>query len=475
MSPVTGGDNPIGYLEQNNTLRPADLRGSDAWCDIPNCGIIQMEKAGDQVNTHPSMNQKKTSRIFLGVVKMFLPVCAVCALVLIGVYMRELSASKRMDLALGHTHMEVLNGLLMNEFNVALSDVAVLSQGHEMIKFLEGDRSDVKDLLSDLVLYSRSKRRYDQIRYINPAGKEVIRINYNGGDPAPVAERDLQNKSHRSYFSESINLSWGQVYISPMDLNVEARQIEVPLKPIIRFATPVFDEDGERNGIVVLNYSASIMLDIIREVDRQFIGTFELLNSDGYWLHSRDPAMEWGFMYPDKAQVSYASEHPELWAQVSSADIGRLSTSECILSFMSIRPLSESPMAEVLPLVTADDYCWKLLAEIPFSSFHAEVAPMRRSLVLLYAVFVLFSLVFSYVIAAAAEKERVVTAEIKTLRGIIPICTMCKKVRDDSGFWHHVETYVRNHTDADFSHSYCPKCFETAMKEADGEEDAPRK
>jgi hypothetical protein len=427
------------------------------------------------VNTHPSMNQKKTSRIFFGVVKIFLPVCAVCALVLIGVYMRELSASKRMDLALGHTHMDVLNGLLMKEFDVALSDVAILSQSHEMVKFLEGDRSDVKDLLSDLVLYSRSKRRYDQIRYINPAGKEVIRINYNGGDPAPVAERDLQDKSHRFYFRESISLSRGQVYISPMDLNVEERQIEVPLKPIVRFATPVFGEDGERKGIVVLNYSASIMLDIIREVDRQFIGTFELTNSDGYWLHSMDPAREWGFMYPDKAHVSYASEHPELWAQVSSADSGRLSTSERTLSFMSIRPLSESPMGEVLPLVTADYYCWKLLAEIPFSSFHAEVAPMRRSLVLLYAVFVLFSLVFSYVIAAAAEKKRVVDAEIKTLRGIIPICTMCKKVRDDSGFWHHVETYVRDHTDADFSHSYCPKCFETAMKEADAEEVAPRK
>lgn len=49
-------------------------------------------------------------------------------------------------------------------------------------------------------------------------------------------------------------------------------------------------------------------------------------------------------------------------------------------------------------------------------------------------------------------------AEIKTLRGIIPICAHCKKVRDDSGFWEQVEVYIHNHSDAVFSHGLCPDC-----------------
>jgi PAS domain S-box-containing protein len=49
-------------------------------------------------------------------------------------------------------------------------------------------------------------------------------------------------------------------------------------------------------------------------------------------------------------------------------------------------------------------------------------------------------------------------AKIKTLRGLVPICASCKKIRDDKGFWHQVEAYVRDHSAAQFSHSICPDC-----------------
>jgi len=49
-------------------------------------------------------------------------------------------------------------------------------------------------------------------------------------------------------------------------------------------------------------------------------------------------------------------------------------------------------------------------------------------------------------------------AKIKTLRGLVPICASCKKIRDDRGFWHQVEVYVRDHSAAQFSHSICPDC-----------------
>jgi PAS domain S-box-containing protein len=48
--------------------------------------------------------------------------------------------------------------------------------------------------------------------------------------------------------------------------------------------------------------------------------------------------------------------------------------------------------------------------------------------------------------------------EIKTLRGIVPICASCKMIRDDKGYWNHVETYVSDHTEAQFSHGICPEC-----------------
>jgi hypothetical protein len=50
-------------------------------------------------------------------------------------------------------------------------------------------------------------------------------------------------------------------------------------------------------------------------------------------------------------------------------------------------------------------------------------------------------------------------ASVKTLSGLLPICSMCKSVRDDSGYWASVEQYVSAHTGAQFSHGVCPECF----------------
>jgi sigma-B regulation protein RsbU (phosphoserine phosphatase) len=51
-------------------------------------------------------------------------------------------------------------------------------------------------------------------------------------------------------------------------------------------------------------------------------------------------------------------------------------------------------------------------------------------------------------------------AQVKQLKGLLPICMFCKKIRDDGNYWQQVEDYVTQHTQADFSHSICPECLE---------------
>jgi hypothetical protein len=50
-------------------------------------------------------------------------------------------------------------------------------------------------------------------------------------------------------------------------------------------------------------------------------------------------------------------------------------------------------------------------------------------------------------------------ANVKTLSGLLPICSSCKKIRDDQGYWQKLETFVRDHSNAEFSHSLCPDCM----------------
>lgn len=58
------------------------------------------------------------------------------------------------------------------------------------------------------------------------------------------------------------------------------------------------------------------------------------------------------------------------------------------------------------------------------------------------------------------EKLQAAIDHIKTLRGLIPICSGCKKIRDDQGYWQHLEVYLKDHSDADFTHSLCPECMQ---------------
>ena len=68
-------------------------------------------------------------------------------------------------------------------------------------------------------------------------------------------------------------------------------------------------------------------------------------------------------------------------------------------------------------------------------------------------------------IRAEQEREKLIgelktaLAEVKTLSGLIPICAGCKKIRDGQDYWHQVESYIAKHTDATFTHGFCPECI----------------
>ena len=68
-------------------------------------------------------------------------------------------------------------------------------------------------------------------------------------------------------------------------------------------------------------------------------------------------------------------------------------------------------------------------------------------------------------LASKVEELRQALDQIKTLRGIVPICASCKKIRDDQGYWSQVEVYVRDHTEAQFSHGICPECMKKLYPE----------
>ena len=97
---------------------------------------------------------------------------------------------------------------------------------------------------------------------------------------------------------------------------------------------------------------------------------------------------------------------------------------------------------------------------------------------------------FSFLIIACATskirlllaKERETTqalrdalSQIKTLSGLIPICASCKKIRDDKGYWNQLETFIQEHSEAEFSHGFCPDCMKNLYGVVPEEDTHPKK
>ncbi len=228
---------------------------------------------------------------------------------------------------------------IASDFKHIFSDLFFLSKHHELVARLNNiDEYEQSDLARDYLNLSNLKRLYAQIRLINENGMEVIRVDYSDNKSRIIPTEALQDKSHRYYFTETMKLAEGEIYVSPFDLNVKNKEIEAPKKPMIRFATPVFSSDGKRRGIVILNYAGEKILDNLKEVATSAIGVSFLLNREGYWLIGPEPEYEWGFMYPDKRGVRFSAIYPEEWRFIKKHGTGQKMTDNGLFSFSTFCP-----------------------------------------------------------------------------------------------------------------------------------------
>ncbi len=237
------------------------------------------------------------------------------------------------------------------------------------------------DIESMLMNVSTVTGIFDQIRYIDRTGQEVLRINYNEGNPLIIDHDELQSKSGRYYFSHSIGLKEGNVYVSDLDLNVEQDEVEIPYKPMIRFASPVYlDDSSEAAGVVVLNYLAENLFEKVL-LKRRISGvhTF-LINSRGdYLINTENPEMEFLFMFPEEPRITASFQQPDLWQALKESDSGQLLNEKGLFTYSKLHPLKENWVSSSgsggtpEELLSSEEYYWFLVDWHPDGILQEEI------------------------------------------------------------------------------------------------------
>ncbi len=321
--------------------------------------------------------------------------------------------------------VELRSSVVEDSLNSVASDLDFLSSLDVVDRFVNsGDPELLRAMTEDFLRFVKTKGLYDQARVVSADGMELLRINYNGGLPAIVSSKLLQSKAKRYYFTDTMLLGKGEVYISPMDLNIENGKVETPYKPMIRLGTPLYDKDGRPKGAILLNYRADNLLGLLRRTGRATEGQTMLLNSDGYWLLAPDSEDQWGFMIPDKKNVSFAQRYPELWIELRANDSGQAVTGNKVFTFATVYPLnsrfhsssgSKTAYDQSASSLMPDEYFWKLVSYIPNSAQQGYSKALLFKIFLLGAAFFLLTGAIAWLGAYAIVRRKLNSARIVEL------------------------------------------------------------
>jgi signal transduction histidine kinase len=351
-------------------------------------------------------------RIILRLLKIMLPVVlflAALTAIMTAIHIRTEQAFLQLE---GSQALRTEQRFVQTVSRSVVSDLLVLAENLEPGVLAAGrSPTDIQIAAGHFLSFARHKPVYDQIRYLDSRGMEIIRINNPDGNPYIVSPEELQSKQGRYYFKAAKALAAGQIFISPLDLNIEHGEIEQPLKPMIRLATPVVDETGMERGVVVLNFLAQNLLHPLRSSNERQDERFMMLNREGYWLHSSDPSEEFGFMYPELAELTMARRNPGAWSIISRDKEGFFEDDSGYYAFTTVLPAPAEMVASILTsasgdsVVSTDDHYWKLVSFFPREEFQRGIQDfLRRLLVPVLLVLVVFALA-AWLLAQAVERR----------------------------------------------------------------------
>jgi PAS domain S-box-containing protein len=320
------------------------------------------------------------------------------------------------------SRLEVAKAQIDQDLSVVSTDLRIIANLPLLRSYLDEGAPALRLELEQLLLvFSRETQRYDQVRYIDLSGYEDIRIDFNNGRPLIAASAELQNKSHRYYFTDSIVLKRDSLFVSPLDLNIENKKVEIPYKPMIRYATPVFDSKGEKRGIIILNYFGNQLLENFRAVvksNNPHGGM--LLTKDGYWLKGSKPDDEWGFMF-NNTQLTFGHRFPEAWKIIQKGGQGSVLMDDGLFIYLTVLPLPKKWGPAAHNTIDSErnsedsvsnNYHWKIVSFIPYVQLYQGAfynQPLGR--VLAVIIYLLFAVV-AYFIARLTLSRKIAKEEI---------------------------------------------------------------
>lgn len=284
--------------------------------------------------------------------------------------------------------LELAQQAAVQEVAGLLSDLRFLLEQNEMREFLRGDVPAAREkLAAEYLTFVSQKTRYEQVAVIGADGREVVRVDGNDGRSALATAPAPESRGDCAHFRETMRLGRGEVHLSPLELSLRGGAVQMPLSPVLRASAALFGPDGERRGVLTLSYHGRRLVTRLRAYAQGGPSQLWLLNEQGYWLAGPDPALEWGFAFPERADRTLAVREPEAWERIRAEVAGTVDTGDGLLTFRRLYPLAGDLSASDLPAMASPHrYSWTLATVLPHKALSERMAGLAGTLVTIYAV-----------------------------------------------------------------------------------------
>lgn len=342
----------------------------------------------------------------------WLPVVLVLAGVIWAFYLIQARSALALQKAAEHEAIRLAVQTNRGEFANIRSDLLYLADQYALLS--DGTHATppaYAALAARYVAFASRKALYDQIRFLDENGREIVRVNGNNGHPENVPPEKLQDKSSRYYVRETLALAQGEIYVSPLDLNIEHGTLERPLKPMVRFGTPIFDRQGHKRGIIILNYLGENFLAHLRKISTTDHASSQLwlLNAAGYWMLGPGADDEWGFMLPGHADKRLAIRDPQAWKRINySAREGQFLTDQGLYTYATATPLPGPDGVSG----TSKGERWILVAYQPAATLAAQNVVLSQRLWVVFAALLVIFTFAAWAIAFYSMRRRTAEASV---------------------------------------------------------------
>jgi PAS domain S-box-containing protein len=292
------------------------------------------------LHQYPNLNKRVSPKTFI--------ICFIPTMLLVGlgfflVFLSEIESAQNELKRNHHLILSREEEFTNKTIDNVVRDLQFITVQNELKNLLKVEDFDAEsnhqiklDVINEYRMFTKQTQMYDQIRLFELNGQEFIKLYKLGNSFFSAFPSQMGNYADKYWFKEGLKLGKKEIFISPMDLKLDGNKLSIPLTPTIRFVTPLFDSQGKKKGLIMINYLGKNILDNINKINISNESKILIINEDGFWLQGIQKEDEWGFMIEDRKNKIFKIKFPETWQEIQNKQQGDITTKEGLFTFIKV-------------------------------------------------------------------------------------------------------------------------------------------